>query len=376
MEPEVHNANITNAKPGTTLWDDQVKGLQLRAFEGRKSFYLYFRTKAGKERKPKLGDYGVLTLAKARELARGMLVIVAEGKDPLIEREKIKQAPTMADLWERYERDYLPGKKATSQRNDRWAWRSHIKPVLGGTKAADVDSDHLYRLHRAISIEAPITANRVMALVSKMLNLSELWKYRPLHSNPCKLIRRNAETARKRYMTGEEVAKIAEILQREEAENPASVAFLYLLILSGARKGEIANARWRELDGNVLRLPDSKTGARPVYLPSHVMPVLERLPRSTGTITGIQDPKKFWGKVRKEAGCPDLHMHDLRHSFASAALKAGLSLAQIGELLGHKSTQTTKRYAHLMEEVAQASVEATADVIERMMRAPAVALTP
>lgn len=371
----MHDTTIKNAKPGSTVWDDQVKGLHLRAFAGRKSFYCYFRTRAGKERKPKLGDYGILSLAKAREMAREMLVTVAEGRDPLIEREKVKQAPTVATLWERYATDHLPKKKVASQRNDRWAWEAHIKPALGEHKVADIDSDHLYRLHKAISQEAPIAANRVIALVSKMLNLAELWKHRPLNSNPCRLIQRNRETARRRYMKGEEAAKLAEILHREEATNPESVAFLYLLILSGARKGEIAAARWENLDGNVLRLPDSKTGARPVYLPTHVMPVLDRLPRGTGTITGIADPKKFWGRVRQEAGCPDLNMHDLRHSFASAALKAGLSLAQIGELLGHSSTQTTKRYAHLMEEVAQASVEATADVIERMMRRPADALT-
>lgn len=371
----MHDANIRNAKPGAELWDDQVKGLHLRAFAGRKSFYVYFRTQAGLQRKPKLGDYGVLTLAKARELARDMLVIVAEGKDPLIEREKVKQAPTMDDLWARYATDHLPKKKPASQKQDTWTWNARVQSAMGKLKVADVDSDHLYRLHKAISADAPVQANRVIALMSKLLNLAELWKYRPLNSNPCKLIQRNTERARRRYMKGEEAAKLAEILHREEASNPESVAFLYLLILSGARKGEIAAARWDWLEGNVLRLPDSKTGARSVFLPTHVMPVLERLPKTKGTITGIADPKKFWRRVRQEAGCSDLNMHDLRHSFASAALKAGLSLAQIGELLGHSSTQTTKRYAHLMEEVAQASVEATADVIERMMR-PMPAATP
>mgnify|MGYP000205065106 CR=1 FL=1 len=67
-------------------------------------------------------------------------------------------------------------------------------------------------------------------------------------------------------------------------------------------------------------------------------------------------------------------MHDLRHSFASAAIAAGLTLAQIGELLGHKSHQTTMRYAHLMDEVASAAATATADIIAaRMKKAPAEA---
>jgi integrase len=364
----MRDVTIKAAKPGATIWDDDVKGLHLRAFDGRKSFYLYFRTKAGKERKPKLGDYGILTLADARRMARDMLRMVAEGKDPLIEREKEKQAPTMLELWERYERDHLPTKKPSSARNDKGLWRLYLAPKLAEKKVSDIGSNDVYSIHRALA-DKPHTANRVVALASKMLSLAEVWQYRPVNSNPCGVVARNPEAKRKRYMKGEEPARIAEELQKRAADNPDSVAFIYLLILSGARKSEIAAARWDWLKGNVLELPDSKTGEKSVYLPPQAMEVIDRLRgRKRATICGIADPKKFWGQVRTAAGCPDLRMHDLRHSFASAAIKAGLTLAQIGELLGHSSTQTTKRYAHLMEEVAQAGVTATADVIERMMQ--------
>jgi len=150
------------------------------------------------------------------------------------------------------------------------------------------------------------------------------------------------------------------------------VAFIYLLILSGARKGEIAAARPEWLDGDVLRLPDSKTGEKPVYLPPAAMAVIARLPRTrSGTLTGILDPKKFWEGIRTRAGCPDLRMHDLRHTFASAAISAGLTLAQIGELLGHSSTQTTQRYAHLIEEAAHTAAAQTADVMVARMQGKA-----
>jgi integrase len=93
------------------------------------------------------------------------------------------------------------------------------------------------------------------------------------------------------------------------------------------------------------------------------MEVIGMLPRTAGTITGIGPPYKLWYKVRKEAGCPDLRFHDLRHSFASAALAQGLTLEQIGELLGHASTQTTKRYAHLIESTAHAAAARTATAV-------------
>jgi integrase len=168
-----------------------------------------------------------------------------------------------------------------------------------------------------------------------------------------------------------EAPKIGALLSSWEARRPESVAFIYLLVLSGARPEEIARARpeWvRSLPiGGRLDLPDSKTGAKPVYLPPQVMDLLARLPKGD-TLTGIRSPKALWEIIRVEAGCPDLRLYDLRHTFASAALQAGYTLEQIGELLGHKNTQTTKRYAHLIDGHAQRAAADTANVLEGMMR--------
>lgn len=360
----MHDITIKQAKPGDVLHDDQVKGLQIRAFANRKSFYLYFRTKLKIERRPKIGDYPTISLAKARELARAMLNVVAEGKDPVVEREKQIQAPTMADLWTKYKTEV--GTKKKSFEEDGRRWNLYIEPKLAKKRVADIELDDLVKLHTGLK-DKPYQANRVLSQMSAMLVFAEKYKYRAAGANPCKHVDRFEEPKRKRYMAGAEPMRIAEILRREEAEYPDSVAFIYLLIMTGARKDEIGTAKTKWLDGSTLRLPDSKTGARTIYLPPHVMEVLAKLPKDRDTITGIRSPRKFWERIRKEAGCPDLRLHDLRHSFASAALKAGLTLAEIGELLGHASTQTTKRYAHLMEEAAHASVAKTADVLERMM---------
>ena len=137
----------------------------------------------------------------------------------------------------------------------------------------------------------------------------------------------------------------------------------------GHRCGEIAAARREWIEGNVIRLPDSKTGARTIYLPPHVLELLAKLPRNTETITGIASPTKVWTQIRAEAGYPDLRLHDLRRSFASAALSAGVSLAQIGELLGHRNTATTKRYSYLITESATVAATIAADRISAMMGA-------
>jgi integrase len=364
---ELNEKNIKKAEPGDVLRDATVKGLHLRAFPESKGFYLYYRTKAGKERKPKLGDFGAITLAQARKVAQEMLTEVAAGRDPGQHRIDTRNEQTVADLWDEFwARKASHNKSAAGQ---KWYWESKVKPKFGSKRLSEVNYSMVADRIQSMA-ETPINANRTLALLSAMFNFA----IRPLEwteKNPCKGVTRYKEVKRRRYMAGEEAAKIAEILDREADENPASVAFLYLLILTGARKGEIAGAKWSWLNGNVLALPDSKTGAKSVYLPPQALDVLAKLPRTTGTITGILSPQKLWLRVRKEAGCEDLRMHDLRHSFASAALSAGLSLSQIGELLGHKSTQTTKRYAHLVEEAATAAATATADrIMLGMKKAP------
>lgn len=361
------------AKPGDVLTDATVRGLSLRVFAESRSFYLYYRTKAGVQRRPKLGEYGSITLAQARKVAQEMLTEVAAGRDPAQTRQVARAAPTMTDLWDEYWKRHGSKKKSGNQDQDNW--NRHVSGALGSLKLEAVTYSKVSDLVDKMK-GSPIAANRVLSLLSTMFNFA----CRPLEwteKNPCRGVKRYPENKRRRYMVGEEAAKIAEQLDLEAEANPAGVAFLYLLILTGARKGEIAGARWDWLSGNVLSLPDSKTGAKSVYLPPQALEVINRLPRTTGTITGIKSPQYLWLRVRKGAGCTDLHMHDLRHSFASAALSAGLSLSQIGELLGHKSTQTTKRYAHLVEDVATAAASATADhIMAGMKKTPALQALP
>ena len=368
---DLNEKAIKAAQPGDVLRDATVKGLHLRVFHDSRSFYLYFRTKAGQQRKPKLGEYGAITLTQARKVAQEMLAEVAAGRDPSQAREDARAELTLDGLWASYKAKHAAKKKSGDQ--DEARYMRVLSPKWGGRKISAISFGDVEALIETIGEVHPIAANRTLALLSTMFGFARK-KLKWTGANPCVGVDRFPETKRRRYLQGEEAGKLAEILDRESKANPASVAFLYLLILTGARKGEIAGCKWDWLKGNILELPDSKTGAKAVYLPPQALDVLAALPRTSGTITGIQSPKKLWERVRAEAGCPDLRMHDLRHSFASAALAAGLSLSQIGELLGHKSTQTTKRYAHLVEDVATAAATLTADrIMAGMKKAPASA---
>ncbi|VWC95422.1 integrase protein [Burkholderia lata] len=369
---DLNERAIKATVPGDVLRDAAIKGLHLRCFAQRKSFYLYFRTKAGVERKPKIGDYGSITLAQARKIANDMLVDVAAGGDPSQKRADARAEPTLKDLWDEYWKRHGKAKKSSS--DDEWLWNKLVEPKLAAKRLSAITYTVLSDFMEG-QAERPIAANRALALLSKMLNFARTPLQWTTGESPTTGVKRYKETKRKRYMRGDEAPRVAALLHAEAKNNPASVAFIYLLILTGARKGEIAAARWSQLDGNRIVLDEHKTDnamdERVIYLPPPAMEVIERLPRTSGTITGIQSPRKLWEKIRTAAGCPDLRLHDLRHSFASAAISAGMTLAQIGELLGHKDSQTTKRYAHLMEEAQVAAATAATDVVLARMKQPA-----
>ena len=344
--------DIRRMGPDLYLHDDVVKGLQVRSHHG-KSFHFYYKFD-GRQRKKKIGDWPLFSLAKARNIAKDLVFKVANGIDPLAERQAARTAPTVADMCKRYWDEHASSMK--SAYGIEIVLRLYIEPKLGRERVADLDYDMIYEWHRSIG---GVSSNRALSYLSSMCTFSERWGWRPPGSNPCRLVKRVPEKSRRRYITDGEAVRIEAELEKLEATMPQSVAFLYLLIYTGARCGEIAKAKWSDMDGDVLSLPDSKSGyPRTIHLPEQAMRALNKLPRSrSSTITGIKDPKRCWIVVRTAAGCPDLRMHDLRHNFASDAVTAGLSLAQIGELLGHKNASTTMRYAHLMKEVGRANAK-------------------
>ena len=143
--------------------------------------------------------------------------------------------------------------------------------------------------------------------------------------------------------------------------------------------------RWNEVDleNQCLRLSESKTGAKVVYLPPPAIEVLneiERQPDNPFVIVGAKpgahlvNLQKPWHGIRAKAGIDDVRIHDLRHGFASAAVASGLSLPMIGALLGHTQPQTTQRYAHLAADpLRQAATITGARIAEAMTKTQSLA---
>lgn len=362
---------LETLSPGETLWDNKVQGLH--AFRSAKTttFFLYYRTKQGQQRKPKIGRFGQLTIEQAREIASRIWMSVLSGADPMEESVQI----TMKKLWARAWKEHYSKKK--SARGAKQLWDAVLAPAVANKVVSELSPEDVRRMHSELSA-TPYQANRARATLSKLMNLAESYGWRKAHTNPCLLVKPYPEKNRVRYMTPEEGAAVTKALRGLGRRFPEGVAFMALLMYTGARPSELEAARWDWLqtlngpDGRevgVIKLPDNKTGGGSLFVPAQAMLILKALPRkSHGRIFTTKRPTRLWRLVCEQTGIKDLHMYDQRHTFASLGVQSGLSLTQIGLMMNHKNPSTTARYAHLTQESAQ-NVALIGDLISRRMAA-------
>lgn len=383
--PKITKRLVENLNPSNQevfVWDDELRGFGVRAkASGVRTYLVQYRNDHGRTRRYAIGKHGNLTAEEARKEAKLLLGDIERGKDPSTERKALRKAPTMSELCERYLVDHAgTRKKAKSSAQDRRLVERFILPKMGKRKVADLTRADFYKVHHDLR-ETPYQANRLLALLSKMMNLAEKWGVRSDGSNPCRHVEKFKEAKRERFLSADELARLSEVLadgERTTTELPSVIAAIRLLILTGCRLSEILTLQWQHVDfeGACLRLPDSKTGAKIVHLNAPALAVLsavEREENSPWVIRGgkpgyhLVNLEKPWRRIRAKAGVEDVRLHDLRHSFASVAVGLGEGLPMIGKLLGHTQTQTTARYAHLAADPVKAATERVGAALAGMM---------
>lgn len=378
MRPSLTLEAIKTSLPGDVLYDDTVRGLHLRVGARRRTYYLYFRTKAGLERRPRIEDHGVITLNQARDIAREMLGSVAAGRDPVAERAAAKAGATVDAFFSAYwEKNW---QALGSGREIKRRYIKYAAPKVGTKRVRDVTEDDVQAIHTGLKA-TPYQANRVVDDLATLFDYAERPKVaeRAPGTNPCGYVERYTELKRKVFAKPEDIAKVGPALIRWAEERPAEVAFIYIMIFSGARPSEVERFAWPQLErvgeAGVIRMHGKTTDVtgeqRDVFLPPQAMRVIDRLPRTaTGPIVGVSKAvaAKFWRRIRKETGVrPDLWMRDWRRTFGVTGLSKGVSAGAVGELLGHASAQTTKIYTDLFEDAAHAAAGDTAAALEKML---------
>jgi integrase len=207
-----------------------------------------------------------------------------------------------------------------------------------------------------------------------MFSCAEAWGLR--EGNPARGIRKFREARKDLFLDQAEIARLIRALDdadQNATESLSATAAIRLLLFTGMRAGEVLTLRWSSLDrlAGSLRLSDSKAGARTIPLSSHALAVFDRLrpgapdelifPGSNrASPVALARP---WYRIRAAAGIDHTaNLHCLRHTLASWSVMGGLSLAQVGAVLGHKSTQTTLRYADHRLDAIRAYSQQVGDV--------------
>jgi integrase len=354
-------------------FDTEVTGLGARvtAAGGRSFIFNYRRKSDGVERRYTIGAFPDWSVAAAREEARALRRRVDTGGDPLGEHRAEREAPTVTDLCDRFVSEHVSRKRHSTAMEYRALIENDIKPALGQRKVAAIEFADIDRLHRKITKRAPYRANRAVAVLSKMFSFAIHLRW--CTDNPCKGIERNDEAQRHRYLSADELARLTAALAEDTDQQAANI--FRLLLLTGARRGEVLAARWDQFDLNAgvwtkLGATTKQKSLHRVPLSAPARQLIAGLDRQTEYLFPGDGPrghrvnvKGAWTRICKAAGITGLRIHDLRHSYASQLVSAGFSLPVIGALLGHSQVQTTARYSHLFDDVQRKATETVGAII-------------
>ena len=355
------------------VFDSELRGFYVDMLaSGRKSFRLRYRFER-KLRVVTLGDVKFFTTEEARKMAIGLIRQSKQGVDP--------QAPAISDvgplLKDFFVEKYLPYVKSykRSWATDESMIRNHLVPKIGNLHMGRMTPPDIAVFLQLMKSEeyASGTCNRALVLLRFGFALALRWKVHGIESNPVVEIKNIKDDNKiERYLTEQQTVKLLEAVRQSESEMLQYIVLF--LIYTGARKREVLDARWRDIDWaqRSWRIPKTKSGKiRHIPLSTGAMNVLEhvRLKIRHGLLNEqaiFANPKTgepfvsffySWNNARIRAGLPEFRIHDLRHSFASHLVNAGRSLYEVQELLGHADIKTTSRYAHLSRERLVAAVE-------------------
>lgn len=347
--------------------DPLVKGLvlEVRASGGR-TWYLRYVNRRGQRRMLRLGSALELSVQDVIRQLADYRKVLRDGGDPAEEYARaLSGSAHVPSFGEFVTNDFLPFIKTykRSWQCDLSLLNNHILPHFADQAMDQISRRDIQACMAAMrrAKKAPGTCDRVLVLVRHIFNCAIKWEAPGVTTNPGKAVPMfNVDNKRQRFLSAPEMARLHAALLT--SDSPLLRYIIAMLLLTGARKREVLDARWPDLDlkQRLWTIPVTKAG-RPRHVPisDPVMKLLSRVPRrsdihwvfpnpATGRpYTSIYYP---WATVRKRAGLEDVRLHDLRHSFASMLINNGRSLYEVQHLLGHTQAKTTERYAHLKQE--------------------------
>ena len=364
-QPFVKRIECEQDKSKQEFYDNEIKGfsLEVRA-NGTKTYYIRTKGADGKRVAKKLGDAKVNSVKDARAKAIKLKRKIESQVDNLtLEAENSGQTMTLEEF---YNDHYLPyiKKQIKSYETNISVFKNHILPYFGLKNMVEIKKSEIITLHSNMVQKkklAPATANKVLIFISHAFNVAMQLEIKGIEVNPASKIKPYLlNNARERYLTKEEAARLIEVINQTQ-QNIHLKYIIPMLILTGARRGEVLKAKHEDFNLNQLcwTIPTSKSGKKRVLpITPQLLELYKSIPKDdTPYLFASAKSKKpyvtiyvSWNSARTRAGLKDLRMHDLRHSFASALVNNGRSLYEVQTLLGHSTSKMTQRYAHLSNE--------------------------
>ncbi|KZK94452.1 MULTISPECIES: site-specific integrase [unclassified Pseudovibrio] len=371
-------AALQPAEKDIYIWEEALPGFGVRVKpSGRKSYILQYRNEFGRSRRMTLGRTDVITLDQARKIARDNLAKAANGIDPVEDAKSKKSSPTFKGTCQRFMTEHSKKRcKNSTIASYEWLLNKFIMPRLGQKKTIEITRSDIQAFHSSLS-ETKYNANRSLGLLRTIFNKAEDWEIISQGSNPTVRVRPFPEKQKERFLSPAEISQLLNAIdecQEDQTITWQAASVLRLLLFTGCRLGEICSLSWDQVEFQEkrLRLDDHKTdqdGAK--YIPLNTPAATELLKihaleekgkfmfPGAGEHGHIINLRKPWLRILIRAELTDVRIHDLRHTFASAAANQGISLQAIGKLLGHASIQSTQRYAKLSNDFVQEQSEKT-----------------
>ena len=353
-------------------WDDKLTGFGIRITNNDARAFVLRYVINGRERKYTIGKYPDLSAIAARELATELRGEIIKGNDPLDNRKKNSEIPTIKELGAEYMQSKQKFLRAKTISDYKFLLDKRLLPNFGNYKVNSLSRKDVEKFMNDMS-DKPYSANRSLQLLSAMFTMAKDngWT----DSDPTKDISKFPEEERQRYLSDKEISDLAKALE-EEKKNPNS-KIIRLIFSTGSRKSEVLSAKWKDFDlekGTWFKKAASTKQKKDSHIPlnKEAFGIVKSLRKNTlssealedcremivsneeflfynpKTQTNVKDIKAFWKKVCTSAGIKNARIHDLRHTFASILVNEGVTLQVAGKLMGHSDTRTTERYSHLV----------------------------
>ena len=370
------DTGVARLRPDATeyvVWDTRVAGLGVRVRpSGHRSFVWHGLANGALRRK----TIGPTTLSTVEDARRDCLVLQSGTASPTT--RNLSTAPLFGEfVTDEWAPAYRQRCASSWWRSVDHALKRQLIPTFGRLRLDRIRRADVERWFDSYSRTAPGGANKALQLLTQIMRAAVATGH--AHGNPTQGIRKNRRRKLSRFLSGDEIERLHRVLDRLVEERPSrrtQADIVRLLLLTGCRRGEILQLKWSEMDGDALRLEDSKTGPRTVWLSSAAQAIIARQPQggSRFVFPSSIDRERphhhtlgLWYLARKEAGIEDVRLHDLRHTFASQAVARGVPLSTVARLLGHADTTMTFRYAHVSDREVEAAAERVGKVIESAM---------